>query len=251
MKSILLLLLTIVPAACADQHSYSYSTQGITDCTHIIGSGVSVKQQRCVGDFYGINASIGNIKFSIAEHSVGSAVVESDDNIIEHIVTEVKDGILYISLDTSSGCISIDTKKPITIQVSSSQLQQLKMSGATNFRSETVLRDNLAIVASGASNIVAKIEAKKLKVTSSGASNFFLSGAVEAQKTKISGAGNYKAADLKSNCVDLKISGAANVKVSAGELLSGKLSGAARVYYEGNPRVTLKSSGLSSIRQTN
>jgi hypothetical protein len=69
-----------------------------------------------------------------------------------------------------------------------------------------------------------------------GASNLNLSGTTQHLTSTVSGASNLKAYDLKTSVVSVTASGASSAQVYATEKLTMKSSGASSVKYKGDPK---------------
>ena len=67
----------------------------------IKGSGVVTKETRDLKNFTGVKTGT-SIDIYLTQGNKFEVVVEADDNIIEHIVTEVDDGVLKVYFDKVS-----------------------------------------------------------------------------------------------------------------------------------------------------
>ena len=64
----------------------------------------------------------------------------------------------------------------------------------------------------------------------------------------MSGSGDIRAYDLQADFVDAQVSGSADIRVTANEMLKARVSGSGDISYKGNPKkIDTKSSGSGDI----
>jgi hypothetical protein len=236
MKKILFLSLTL------------FSLASITACAQksekIKGSGNITKETRNPGNFKGVELS-GSMNVILTKGSGNGVVVETDDNIIPYIVTEIKDGSLRIGTKPNT---SIDTKK-ITVYVTLSELNKAAVSGSGNIKSDDTFTSSgdFTAAVSGSGNCQIHINAKKLDARISGSGDIHISGSADNTTIAISGSGNYKGAGLETKDATVRISGSGGVETAVSGQLEGSISGSGTVKYKGNPAVQVKTSGSGRV----
>jgi hypothetical protein len=103
---------------------------------------------------------------------------------------------------------------------------------------------------SGAGSIVAYgIKTDRLEVTISGAGSLTIAGEADHQDVLLSGLGGYNAEGLITYTALVEVSGAGTAKVQVAEHLEVNVSGAGSVQYIGNPTVESNVSGLGSVKK--
>lgn len=107
--------------------------------------------------------------------------------------------------------------------------------------------DSFIASVSGASTLRLKNIVKSLTADISGASKIILPLSVENIDAKLSGASTLDGFEAKSTEVFLELSGASRAEVSASKTLSVKASGASKVFYKGEPKITEDLSGGSKV----
>lgn len=100
---------------------------------------------------------------------------------------------------------------------------------------------------SGASVLRLNNAVKSLTADVSGASRIVLPKSVEEIDIELSGASNLDGFEANSTDVFLELSGASKAEVSASKTLSVKASGASKVFYKGEPKITEDLSGGSKV----
>lgn len=187
------------------------------------GSGNVVTDRRDVSGFHGIDVG-GVYQVEVSAQKEFSVTVETDDNLVPMIKTEVDDGILRIESDGR-----ISPKNTIRIKIGAPNIDSLEVSGVANVTVNDVKNSSLAINSSGASKISVSGETSQLTVDVSGA-------------TKVD------ANELKSENANVETTGASNVTVNVSGTLKAEASGASHVNYSGNPTSVQKSTtGVANV----
>jgi hypothetical protein len=213
----------------------------------IRGSGNVVTEDRDVSGFDSVALS-GFGRVIITQGDEESLTVETDDNLMRYIQTEVRDGTLELGFTDDARYKIPDPSSPIIFHLSLTDLNALDLSGAGSFVIDELDADRLVVTLSGAGDLrIDSLTATDLVVTTSGAGNVELAGAVETQTIDLSGLGNYSARDLESRTATVSISGAGNAGVWVRDTLDVTISGAGGVDYFGSPEVTQNISGVGKV----
>jgi hypothetical protein len=189
----------------------------------IRGSGNIKTETRDLPKFSAIDFG-GAIDMEITAQKDQKVEIETDDNILPLINTEVKDGILYISNQQK-----ISWHNPVKVRISVQDLNALSISGASKASAVDIKADNFKLDASGASKVK-------------------LAGEVNSLSAKASGASRVEADNFKAVNATASASGASKVLVFSTDSVDAEASGASNVTYFGNPKnVKKNSSGASSV----
>lgn len=219
MRLITILLISSMAAALGCSKINNVNVTGIR------GSGNLKSESRSLAGFKKIKAG-GTVKLDVAFQNDFNVSIETDDNLLEHVVTEVKGDTLTIE---SRGKISPSTF--INVKVAMPELTNVDLSGASTGVINGVKTEDLNLVVSGASKIQVGGEVKRLEASVSGASGVDAEG-------------------LRAENAEVDASGASNATVNAANNADLTASGASSVYYVGDPKnLTQNSSGASSIKK--
>jgi hypothetical protein len=181
------------------------------------------------------------------------AVSASNDEIRNHIITEVQGGTLIIKLGENGTWF--DWKKwgnyKTKAYVSVKDLYSIIASGASDIHFvNTLEQPKLKLSLTGASDVKGEVSLGALYLDCTGASNVELKGTAEDAVIKMTGASDAKLYDLKLKAVDISATGACNVKISVSEVLKVTATGASDVYFKGNPITkNINTSGASNVRK--
>ncbi len=168
----------------------------------------------------------GAIEMDVTVQKSQNVEIETDDNILPLITTEVKGDTLYISNRQK-----ISWHNPVRVRVSVEDLDALHVSGASKVNAVNIKNDSFNLDVSGASKVKLQGETTNLDAEASGASK------VEAD-------------NLKAVKVNAHASGASKVLVFATDSIDADASGASGITFSGNPKTVRKNaSGASSVKQ--
>jgi hypothetical protein len=231
-------------------------------------------QQRKVPSFTAISVSSAIDLYLTQSNKNAVAVSASNDEIRDHIITEVVGGTLIIRLGDKGSWFSwrkwgnYKTKAYVSIKdidaltasgastvhlvnTIESPKMRIKLSGASDFKGN-IKAGVLMYQLTGASDYKGEVTANSIDIDGSGASSIELIGKVDDLAIEVSGASDAKLYNLTAKGAILRASGASNIGVTVTEILRANSSGASDINYKGNPTVKeSNTSGASSIRRRN
>jgi hypothetical protein len=209
------------------------------------GNGNVIKKERDISSFNAIDVG-GAFEIEIRQGESVSLTLETDENLHELIVTEVRSGTLEVY--TKEDVRKFEKMK---LYITITDLKEMDLSGAVEIYTVGMLDlSELFCDVSGAIEIDMNIKADELTIDASGASEVNLTGYVESVRVEISGAGELDAIELETEYFSLDISGAGDAKIFVNKELEIEASGASNVRYKGNPEVVNhSSSGASSVKK--
>ncbi|MEZ4827132.1 MAG: head GIN domain-containing protein [Bacteroidia bacterium] len=211
------------------------------------GNGVVVSDTRASEEFEHIRIG-GAFEVMLRQGSGYSVDIEADENLQDHIVTDVSNQTLDIHTE---GHIGKFEKMKVTI--TAPKFSSVETSGGVVLSSDNQLSGtSLKVKASGASKVNLDIAMESIHSEFSGAGDITFSGEAASATVNISGAGKLRAYDLKTHEMHVSISGAGYAEVNADQKLDLNVSGAGKVNYKGNPSDVSKSiSGAGHIEAVN
>jgi hypothetical protein len=231
-------------------------------------------QQRKVPSFTAISVSSAIDLYLTQSNKNEVAVSATNDEIRDHIITEVVGGTLIIRLGDkgtwfswrkwgnykTKAYVSIKDIDALTASGAStvhlvntieSPKMRIKLSGASDFKGN-IKAGVLMYQLTGASDYKGEVTANSIDIDGSGASSIELIGKVDDLAIEVSGASDAKLYNLTAKGAILRASGASNIGVTVTEILRANSSGASDINYKGNPTVKeSNTSGASSIRRRN
>lgn len=191
----------------------------------IKGSGTAKTETRNISGFKEIKVR-GALNVEVVAQKDFSVTVEADDNLLEHVKTEIDNGALEI---WSEGKISPKTK--INVKVSMPEINSVDIAGASNA-------------------VVSNVKSDSIKVEASGASKIKIDGEAVSLKSEANGASKIDAENLRVENAEVEANGASKAIVQAINEVKAEANGASTIYYTGDPKnVTQHSSGASSVKR--
>lgn len=238
MKKVLLFGLSVIVLTTLIFNQLAASSK--SDC--LKGNGNVVSSDRSLNGFNKVDVK-GAFEVIIVKSNTYNVKIEADENLMDNIKTEVKDGKIFIS-NIKSICGSNELKLTLYMP----ELNAINCSGASvvksndNFKSE-----KFEIKSSGASEIIVNIDTKLLISRYSGASSIKLIGKADTHALESTGASSLKATDLivKKYAIDSR--GASDCKINVTEELAVTSSGASEIKYLGEPKISKSIKGASNI----
>jgi hypothetical protein len=209
----------------------------------IVGSGNRITEERKLGSFNGITAGSA-FDIIIERGETPGLLIEADDNLMRHIITEVRGKTLKISTE-----VRFRLAGKIKVYITYDKLEEIKLSGAAELQSEDVVEANDFLISlSGASMASLQLQANDLQAKLSGASKLYISGVSDEIAARLSGASRLFADQLETHEGSYRLSGSSKAEVWVVESIDARASGASRLVYAGNPRqINSNTSGAASI----
>lgn len=214
----------------------------------IKGNGNVVTIERSVGDYDAV-ALAGWFDVDLVAGNEGEITLKGEENLLEHIKTEVKDGKLVIKVEKGVNLRPSNWGQGIHITVPIESINAATLSGSGDIVGKTTIKaNNFKTSIAGSGDISLTIESKFVIANISGSGDIELSGRTSDLEVRVSGSGDIEAYNLESEFVKVTVSGSADVKVTANEMLTARVSGSGDISYRGNPKkVDTKTSGSGDI----
>jgi DUF4097 and DUF4098 domain-containing protein YvlB len=214
----------------------------------IKGNGNQVSIERSVGDYDEIAVS-GFFDVDLVDGREGELTLEGEENLLEYIVTEVKNGKLAIRTKKGVNLKPSSWEDGIRITVPVESIDAVSLSGSGDIVGKTTLKaSDFKTAMSGSGDVTLDVETESIIAAMSGSGDMNLSGKTRDFDAAISGSGDIKAYDLEADNVEATVSGSADIKVTARKILKARVSGSGDISYRGNPeKVDTKTSGSGDI----
>ena len=197
----------------------------------VYGNNHVVKQERKAGRFDGLRVSSG-IDVYLRQTGSESISVETDENLQEYIITEIKDGVLNIYTDANIR--EAEMKK---VYVTMKDINSLKTTSAGDIIGETPVKtSNLKLSASSAGDIKIEVYCDKIDADISSSGDMTLTGKTDVLHVSLSSAGDLNAYELDVREAEVSASSAGDADVNVSERLTARASSAGDINYRGNPK---------------
>ncbi len=210
------------------------------------GSGNLVTEEREVSDFDRVELN-GAGELIIEQGDSEALTVETDDNLMQYIRTEVRDGRLVLEIKPS---LNIMFMEKLIYRLTVKELREVQISGSGKVTMDRLETDELKIGTSGSGKFeFGDLQANSLSARTSGSGQFIIAGKVEETNVDINGSGKFNCPDLESTNTDVSISGSGEVTTWTSGKLDVNISGSGSVRYYGNPQTNQSISGSGSVKK--
>jgi hypothetical protein len=199
---------------------------------------------RKVKNFNAIKVSTG-IDLYLKMGDTESVKIVADDEIIDNIITEVKDGTLRIYMKKGNW-FNWGGNKTRKAYVSVKELNAINASSGSDVKSENTLEgESLKVRVSSGSDVEIDVFYKNVWLDTSSGSDAKLSGRVKTFEAEASSGSDIKAHNLESKICKIRASSGSDATVNVSDELYAKASSGADIRYYGNPQLrdTDESSG--------
>lgn len=232
------IVLAIFASSCGMDINFGNFGKGVK------GNGEVVTENRKITDeFTEISASEG-LEVYVTQSKKFKIEVEADDNVIDLIGTDIKDGELRVHAIENIGQA---TKK---VYVSLPEVTALNSSSGAHLNAEESIKaDKLEIDSSSGSILEIEVIAGDLDIDASSGANLDISGRANTLYVDGSSGANINAKDLQSKTCDADASSGSNVSVNVSDRLTADANSGGNIAYAGDPTVKKNKSVSGSVRQ--
>ena len=212
----------------------------------IKGNGKVISQVRNISEnFESIKVSQG-IEVILTQSNDKLVSVETDENIQNHIITEVENGTLIVKADEN-----YRTSKSPRVTINMPTVSELKSSSDAEISSTNILKsNNIEVDASSGSEINVDIEAENMSLETSSGSEITANGKAMKLQTKASSGSSINATELMANEIIATASSGSSIDVFPILNLKAKASSGANIDYHKTPKsITKEESSGGSVSE--
>lgn len=201
----------------------------------IKGNGNLKTITRNTPDYDGIKCA-GSFDYVLVAGTEGNITLEGEENLLEHIITEVKNGNLVIRTENRIN-LRPSWNKSIKITIPFKDISSVSLAGSGDLWNEdTIASNTLDVSLAGSGDVVLKIDAASTKASIAGSGNLTLKGTTDNLEAKVAGSGDFHGFELQANHTDVSVAGSGDAEVVSKESLRARVSGSGDIEYKGNPK---------------
>lgn len=203
-------------------------TAAVIASDKIKGNGKVVTKERALSSFNSVDVG-GSMDLTIDQNGKGGAVVETDENLLDVVITEVKDNVLQIHLKENT---DVSYTKMI-VHISCSSIEKITTGGSGDVSTVSTLKgDKLEVSHGGSGDFNLSMDVKTLKINNGGSGDYKLKGRAIALTISAAGSGDINAADLDCSTAKISTAGSGDVKLKKGVKAEVSSAGSGEVVYE-------------------
>lgn len=224
----------------------SSSNRVLDDTRDVVGSGIIATEDRVVNGFSSVTfASEGSLDiFMGGAETLGIA---TDDNLLEHLFTEVAGATLTIRTESGVDLIPSGT---VDFNLTAVNLDEVLHAGVGEVEVFDVAQPALSLTLAGVGSLSASnLDVEELAIGHTGVGDVTVSGTADVQDISVSGVGVYDAITLRSAEATVVLNGLGTVLVHATDVLDVTIVGDGVVRYLGSPLLTVNVTGNGTVEQ--
>jgi hypothetical protein len=194
----------------------------------------SEKENRKVSGFTAVKVTSG-IDLYVKMGDTEQVTIVADDDVINDIITEVKDGVLkiYQKNHLFRWNWNKERKAYVTVKV----LEEITASAGSDIKSENTISGNdLKIDVSSGSDLKMQVEVENLSLGSSSGSDVTISGTAKNFKADASSGSDIDASELKTKICRVEVSSGSDASVYVTDELEAHASSGGDIKYSGDPQ---------------
>jgi hypothetical protein len=226
---------------------FTFSNCQVQNWKKIKGSGNITTITRTVSSFNNVSLS-GPMDFELVKGREGKITIEGEDNLLDYIITESKDGNLIIE-QKDNYSLSPSNYKTIKITIPFESINNITLSGSGDVISKNIIEaDSFTTKISGSGDITLNVLAKTTNVTISGSGDIIIKGKTDNLNASVTGSGDFNGKELEANYTNAKVTGSGGIQIVANKSLIARITGSGDINYSGNPsQIDKKVTGSGDI----
>lgn len=197
------------------------------------GNGHVIQEKRLSGiDFDKISSSAGTDVY-IIQGNINEIIVETDENLLAYLQTDISNGELRISTSQKMGRAT--TRK---VYVTFKEIKAMRVSSGSEIIGQSLIKsENLNLRASSGAEISLEVLCRNISVKVSSGSEIKLKGKASSFSGKASSGSEISAKKLNVISAIAQTSSGADIKITVKENLDAKASSGGSIRYAGNPQI--------------
>lgn len=211
------------------------------------GNGKMTTITRTTGDYDGVRCA-GSMDFVLVAGDEGNITIEGEENLLEYIITEVKNGQLVVKVENKVN-LKPSWGKTIKITVPFRDIEAVSLAGSGDvWNEDKITATDFEASLAGSGDMVLNVEASSVEGSIAGSGDLTIKGSTNDLEAKVAGSGDFHGFDLDANNTVVSVAGSGDAEVVSKVSLKARVSGSGDIEYKGNPESEdTKVSGSGSI----
>ena len=211
------------------------------------GNGNMTTETRITGDYDGIKCA-GSMDYILIAGTEGNIKIEGEENLLKHIITEVKNGNLIVKVEKGIN-LRPSLNKTIKVSIPFKDINAISLAGSGDiWNTDKIITNELDVSLAGAGDIVLDIETTSVEGSLAGSGDLTLKGNTNNLTAKVAGSGDIHAFGLQANNTIVSVAGSGDAEVVSNESIKARVAGSGDIEYRGKPaKEDTKVSGSGTI----
>jgi hypothetical protein len=174
--------------------------------------------------------------------------VQAPAYVIKHIISEVKDGVLYVGYKSPKVTPLRVLKEVIFFDLSMKNIREICMTGSGAVIVPDLDNDTVHVEINGSGKVnLGQLTADNFRATIQGTGHIRVQGDVETQSIVVNGSGKVMSDHLVSDFAHVILNGSGKVSMSVSDELNVVINGSGEVFYGGFPDITKAITGSGAL----
>lgn len=201
-------------------------------------------QTRNIADFNAIEASR-SVNVTLVKANSPSVEYTMKKGSAEDLITEVKNGTLYVKTKSSFGNWSNSTEADVTVYYK--EIDKITAtSGCTMKSTNTLVSKTMEIEISSGSTATLDVDTRSIEVDVSSGSTLKLKGQANKGNFEVSSGSTLNAYDFETEIANVEASSGSSLYIHVNDTLDAEASSGSSINYTGNAKNTNIDAGISS-----
>ncbi len=184
----------------------------------------------------------------ITQTNEESLTVQAPAYVIKHIISEVKDGVLYVGYKSPKVTPLRVLKEVISFDLSVKDIREISVTGSGAVIVPDLDNDTVCVEINGTGKVnLGHLTADNFRATIQGAGHIRAQGDVETQAIVVNGSGKVMSDHLVSDFARVILNGSGKVSMSVSDELNVVINGSGEVSYGGFPDITKAITGSGAL----
>ena len=184
----------------------------------------------------------------ITQTNEESLTVHAPEYVIKHIISEVKDGVLYVGYKSPKVTPLRVLKEVISFDLSVKDIREISVTGSGAVIVPDLDNDTVCVEINGTGKVnLGHLTADNFRATIQGAGHIRAQGDVETQAIVVNGSGKVMSDHLVSDFARVILNGSGKVSMSVSDELNVVINGSGEVSYGGFPDITKAITGSGAL----
>jgi len=184
----------------------------------------------------------------ITQTNEESLTVHAPAYVIKHIISEVKDGVLYVGYKSPKVTPLRVLKEVISFDLRVKDIREISVTGSGAVIVPDLDNDTVCVEINGSGKVnLGHLTADNFRATIQGAGHIRAQGDVETQAIVVNGSGKVMSDHLVSDFARVILNGSGKVSMSVSDELNVVINGSGEVSYGGFPDITKAITGSGAL----
>lgn len=240
MKKLIITLIIILLFTQAQAQSWfgNKSIKGNGNTTIITKSTANYDAIKCAGF----------MDFILEKGVEGKITIEGEENLLEHITTEVKNNTLVVKIEKHIN-LQPSRNKSIKITIPFIDVNKVSLAGSGElWNTSSINASNFEVELAGSGEVTLEVYADAIVSSLAGSGDITLEGKTINLETSVAGSGDFNGNNLQAENTEVSVAGSGDAEVISTNTLKARVSGSGDIVYKGKPnKEDSKVAGSGSI----